>query len=112
MISLTISRSDALIAVNSFFMSLHLPEQGSPDALLFLSFFLFQPLCVLVKLEIGVTVPGCLYFHLFQDINRGFYHSRTNIRKKTFLSSTEYPFFGGYVTAKQIPTHIAQAECE
>ena len=75
-------------------------------------FFSSNHSVVLVKLEIGVTVPGCLYFHLFQDINRGFYHSRTNIRKKTFLSSTEHPFFGGYVTAKQIPTHIAQAECE
>ena len=53
-----------------------------------------------------LSVPSCLYFHLFQNVNRGFYHSRTNILKKIILPGIEHPLFGGYVTAKNIPTDI------
>ena len=52
------------------------------------------------------SVPSCLYFHLFQNINRGFYHFRTNILKKTILPGIEHPLFGGYVTAKHLPADI------
>ena len=35
--------------------------------------------------SVFLLCTNCLYFHIFQNINRGFYHSRTNILKKSIL---------------------------